>query len=63
VNFGGGSSGEHGAVSTGSDDVLRVVQTLMAAQIVGGSGFGQQNKPAQPALPNNGVTPPVRRGS
>jgi flotillin len=63
VNFGGGSNGEHGAVSTGSDDVLRVVQTLMAAQIVGNSGFGQPNKSAPPALPNNGATPPVRRGS
>src|SRR4051794_26837077 len=31
VNFGttGGAGGDHGAVSTGSDDVLRVVQTLM----------------------------------
>jgi len=34
VNF--GASGEHGAVSTGSDDVLRVVQTLMAAQVITG---------------------------
>src|SRR3954470_11196057 len=38
VNFGGGgdAGGDHGAVTTGSDDVLRVVQTLMAAQIVSG---------------------------
>ena len=36
VNFGGGgaANGEHGAVSTGSDDVLRVVQTLMAAKVI-----------------------------
>ena len=42
VNFGssGGSGGDHGAVSTGSDDILRVVQTLMAAQIVTGRGLG-----------------------
>ena len=33
VNFGGGD-GDHSAVSTGSNDVLRVVQTLLAAQIV-----------------------------
>jgi flotillin len=40
VNFGGGGGGEgHGAASTGSDDVLRVVQTLMAAQIVTGNKF------------------------
>ena len=40
VNFGspGGSNDEPGAVSTGSADVLRVVQTLMAAKIVGSSG-------------------------
>ncbi|MGH7283521.1 MAG: hypothetical protein ACRELY_18500, partial [Polyangiaceae bacterium] len=35
VNFGtSGAGGEHGAVSTGSDDVLRVVQTLMAAKVI-----------------------------
>jgi len=40
VNFGtsGGPGGDHGAVSTGSDDVLRVVQTLMAAQVLTGKG-------------------------
>jgi flotillin len=44
VNFGGGGAGgEHGAVSTGSDDVLRVVQTLMAAQIVTGRSLGDGN--------------------
>jgi flotillin len=39
INFGsgGGSGGERGAVSTGSDDVLRVVQTLMAAKVITGS--------------------------
>jgi flotillin len=42
VNFGtsGGAGGDHGAVSTGSDDILRVVQTLMAAQVITGGGFG-----------------------
>jgi flotillin len=41
VNFGGGD-GDHGAgaVTTGSNDVLRVVQTLMAAQIVTGKRVG-----------------------
>jgi flotillin len=49
VNFGGGGgdAGERGAVTTGSSDVLRVVQTLMAAQIVTGKGFGDGN-PAGP---------------
>jgi flotillin len=40
VNFGGGGGdGDHSAVTTGSNDVLRVVQTLMAAQIVSGKGM------------------------
>jgi len=35
VNFGGGSGGGgQSAVTSGSDDVMRVVQTLMAAQVV-----------------------------
>jgi flotillin len=39
VNFGttGGNGGDHSAVSTGSDDILRVVQTLMAAQVLTGN--------------------------
>jgi flotillin len=66
VNFGssGGSGGDHSALSTGSDDVLRVVQTLMAAQVVTGNGFtnggnspsGRLNPPAAPVTP-------ARRGS
>ena len=38
VNFGSGD-GDHGAVTTGSNDVLRVVQTLLAAQIVTGKSL------------------------
>lgn len=34
VNFGSSANGGQGAVANGSDDVLRVVQTLMAAQVV-----------------------------
>ena len=63
VNFGGGGDG-HGAASTGSDDVLRVVQTLMAAQIVTGNNFnrnggdnaGQSNRP--PGLPQASMQAP-----
>ncbi len=33
VNFGGGAEGEQSAVETGAEDVLCVVQTLMAAPI------------------------------
>lgn len=68
VNFGGGGgSGEHGAVQSGSDDVLRVVQTLMAAQVItGNSALGNANgvgKDARSALPGAHTLPatPVRR--
>ena len=61
VNFGGGGGGEaHGAVATGSDDILRVVQTLMAAKVITSDGFGKSAPPAgstPPAAPN----PPIRR--
>jgi flotillin len=52
VNFGtsgGGAGSDRGAVSTGSEDVLRVVQTLMAAQVITGGGFG--NKPTSTSPP------------
>ena len=68
VNFGttGGSGGDHGAVSTGSDDVLRVVQTLMAAKVLTGNGLGVADAapplaPAPPAPPKLPPTPPARR--
>jgi flotillin len=43
VNFGTSGEGGHSAAASGSDDVMRVVQTLMAAQVVTGSGFGAGN--------------------
>ncbi len=54
INFGttGGPSGDHGAVSTGSDDVLRVVQTLMAAQVITGGGLSAPGA----ALPSPAAT-------
>jgi flotillin len=69
VNFGssGGAGGDHGAVTTGSDDVLRVVQTLMAAQIVTGRGLGESNDAAArragglPASNGPAVVAPPRR--
>lgn len=39
INLGGG--GGQSAAATGTDDVLRVVQTLLAAQVVSGAGIGQ----------------------
>lgn len=41
VNFGAGGDGGHSAAASGSDDVMRVVQTLMAAQVITGGGLGQ----------------------
>ena len=68
VNFGsGGAGGDHGAVTTGSDDVLRVVQTLMAAQIVTGRSLGgnHDGAPRRPSA-SDGLPPalpsaPTRR--
>jgi flotillin len=59
VNFGtsGGAGGDHGAVTTASDDVLRVVQTLMAAKVI--TGFGTEEAPKAPAAP---PLPGARRG-
>lgn len=57
VNFGSGD-GDHGAVTTGSNDVLRVVQTLLAAQIVTGKrlrdGGGDVDAGAKGARPGAG---------
>ena len=62
VNFGtSGGGGEHGAVSTASDDVLRVVQTLMAAKVIS-AGPVLEKEPAPQAPPQ--ALPPARpRGS
>src|SRR5262249_49081517 len=43
VNLGTSGEGGHSAAASGSDDVMRVVQTLMAAQIVTGGGIGSGN--------------------
>jgi flotillin len=59
VNFGGGGGGEgHGAVATGSDDVMRVVQTLMAAKIISSDSFGRNEAPALPARATPAQQPP-----
>lgn len=52
VNFGGGGGGSdgHGAVATGSDDIMRVVQTLMAAKVITGDGMSSR-APVPSALP------------
>jgi flotillin len=60
VNFGGGSgNGEgHGAVATGSDDIMRVVQTLMAAKVITGDGFSKAPVPPSPS-PSPSPSPPA----
>ncbi|HEY1956933.1 MAG TPA: SPFH domain-containing protein [Polyangiaceae bacterium] len=62
VNFGtSGGNGEHSAVATASDDVLRVVQTLMAAKVIT-SGPMVQQEPA-PAAPTQALPPARPRGT
>ena len=65
VNFGGGGGAAegHGAVATGSDDIMRVVQTLMAAKVIAGDPFGSSALvPADAdASPKPVQSPPVRR--
>ncbi len=43
VNFGTGGPNGQSAAASGSDDVMRVVQTLMAAQIITGNGLNNGN--------------------
>jgi flotillin len=53
VNFGGGNGGGagdgQGAIGTGSDDIMRVVQTLMAAKVITGDSFGRAAAAAPPS--------------
>lgn len=62
VNFGttGGAGGDHSAVTNGADDVLRVVQTLMAARVITGAGVGNPPDERSKSPP---PIPPIRRGS
>jgi flotillin len=72
VNFGTSGQGGHSAAASGSDDVMRVVQTLMAAQIItGNGGISNRGEPDAeievrpdyaPAAPQpKPPAPPVRR--
>jgi flotillin len=58
VNFGTSGAGGQSAAASGSDDVMRVVQTLMAAQVITGrngwGGTGTQR--LEPAAGDNGVS-------
>ena len=63
VNFSGGGNGQS-AANSGSEDVLRVVQTLMAAQVItGGNGLGRYTRKDDNTLDTTLVVPekvPVR---
>jgi flotillin len=77
VNFGTTGTDGTGAAAAGSNDVMRVVQTLLAAQVISRNDGGQRstrreadpppsapNTPSQPSLPARAPTPPpppVRR--
>ncbi len=50
VNFGTTGEGGHSAASAGSDDVMRVVQTLMAAQVVGNATNGSGDNSRKPYI-------------
>lgn len=67
VNIGGGGNGngEHGAVSTASDDVLRVVQTLVAAKVITNGPIAEKapTVPVVPAPPAQALPPYGRRGT
>lgn len=53
VNFGSTGEGGHSAAASGSDDVMRVVQTLMAAQVItGGNGIGGNSGNGTPRRDN-----------
>lgn len=57
VNFGSTGTG-HSAVASGSDDVLRVVQTLLAAQVITRNDGAMDNRRAAPA-PKAPTLPPT----
>jgi flotillin len=59
VNFGSTGTG-HSAVASGSDDVLRVVQTLLAAQVVTRNGPPLDNRRAPVATPTTLPAPAVQ---
>jgi flotillin len=63
VNFGtsGGPGDDHGAVTTGSNDILRVVQTLMAAQVITGGLRANSEVAAPPPAPSSPPLPTPAR--
>lgn len=62
VNFGSTGTG-HGAVASGSDDVLRVVQTLLAAQVITRNDGAVENRRAAPAAHSSALPPPAAQAA
>ncbi len=52
VNFGTSGADGSSAAATGSTDVMRVVQTLHAAQVVSGNGIGERGPRREPEPPS-----------
>jgi len=63
VNFGGGGGDGHGAVATGSDDIMRVVQTLMAARVITGDSFAKTDAAPPPVVAPVALPAPAPRHS
>lgn len=57
VNFGSTGNGGQSAAASGSDDVMRVVQTLMAAQVINNSNNGSLARRDEGPLPS--TAPPT----
>lgn len=75
INFGTSGGDGHTAATTASDDVMRVVQTLMAAQVISKDGLATNHRreeaSSQPSIPPGeqqasqpapfGATPPAQK--
>jgi len=49
-----GDSAEGGAAQSATSNITSVIQTVLAAQLVSGSGMLQQHEPAKDAVKDNG---------
>jgi flotillin len=59
VNFGSTGAGGNSAVASGSEDVLRVVQTLLAAQVITRNDGLENRRAVSPSAPLPVVTKPA----
>ena len=54
-----GDSAEGGAAQSATSNITSVIQTVLAAQLVSGSGMLQQNEPRADAVKDNGRQSPA----